>query len=110
MSNFQKAETILEILCFCSIKVFMVWVFFHYFSVCDDKKLYFKGKVYKIIMFCTYIAMISNEIKQKLSNKYYCEKCDYGTDRKSNIYNHNMSAKHTLAMVSNDIKQKLSKN
>jgi len=52
--------------------------------------------------------MISNEIKQKLSKKYFCKNCDYKTERKSNLYNHNLSAKHIKSMISNEIKQKLS--
>jgi len=52
--------------------------------------------------------MFSNDFKQKISNKYYCEKCDYGTCRKSNIDNHYLSAKHHKSMNSNEIKQKLS--
>ena len=52
--------------------------------------------------------MFSNEIKQKLSKKYCCEKCNYITDRKSNLDNHNLSAKHIKSMNSNEIKQKLS--
>jgi hypothetical protein len=52
--------------------------------------------------------MISNEIKQKLSKKYCCKICDYITERKSNLYNHNLSAKHIKSMNSNEIKQKLS--
>ena len=49
-----------------------------------------------------------NKIKQKISKKYCCEKCDYITDRKSNLANHNLSAKHLKSMNSNQIKQKLS--
>ena len=45
--------------------------------------------------------MISNEIKQKLSKKYCCEICDYITERKSNLYNHNLSAKHIKSMIIN---------
>jgi hypothetical protein len=52
--------------------------------------------------------MISNKIKQFLSKKYYCEKCDYNTNRKSNFDNHNLSAKHIKSIISNEIKQKLS--
>jgi len=52
--------------------------------------------------------MFSNKIKQKLSKKYCCEICDYITDRKSNLENHNLSAKHIKSMNSNEIKQKLS--
>jgi len=52
--------------------------------------------------------MISNEIKQKLSKKFCCEKCNYITDRKSNLDNHNLSAKHKKSINGNEIKQKLS--
>jgi len=54
--------------------------------------------------------MFSNKIKQNLSKKYCCEKCDYITNRKSNLDNHNLSAKHIKSMNSNEIKQKLSKD
>ena len=52
--------------------------------------------------------MFSNEIKQKLSKDYCCEKCEYITVRKSNLNNHFLSAKHIKSMNSNEIKQKLS--
>lgn len=52
--------------------------------------------------------MISNEIKQCLSSKYYCKNCDYMTDRKSNINNHYLSTKHIKSIDSNIIKQKKS--
>ena len=54
------------------------------------------------------MATVGNEIKQKLSNKYSCEICDYKTDRKSNYENHLMSAKHQMATDGNSFKQKLS--
>ena len=52
--------------------------------------------------------MFSNKNEQKLSKKYYCEICHYNTDRKSNLDNHNLSAKHIKSMNSNEIKQILS--
>jgi hypothetical protein len=52
--------------------------------------------------------MFSNKIKQKLSKTYCCEKCDYITERKSNLDNHNLSAKHIKSINSNEIKQKIS--
>jgi hypothetical protein len=52
--------------------------------------------------------MFSNKNEQKLSKKYCCEICDYNTDRKSNLDNHNLSAKHIKSMNSNEIKQFLS--
>jgi hypothetical protein len=48
-----------------------------------------------------------NKIKQKLSKKYCCEICDYITDRKSNLDNHNLSAKHIKEINGNEIKQKI---
>jgi len=47
--------------------------------------------------------MISNENKPFSSFKYYCEKCDYGTCKKSNIENHNRTNKH-ISMISNENK------
>ena len=49
--------------------------------------------------------MNGNEIKQKLSNKFLCNYCDYSTSRKSNMTSHIMSAKHKMAMNGNEIKQ-----
>jgi len=49
-----------------------------------------------------------NEIKQKLSKKYFCKKCNYNTDRKSNLENHYLSTKHMLELNGNEIKQKIS--
>ena len=49
--------------------------------------------------------MYGNEIKQKLSNKYNCEICNYNMNRKSNLDNHKKSAKHILSMNGNKIKQ-----
>ena len=54
------------------------------------------------------MTTIDNEIKQKLSNKYYCEKCDYGTSRRSNITSHIMSAKHQKTTLNNVFSAKTS--
>jgi hypothetical protein len=56
------------------------------------------------------MATFGNEIKQKLSKTYCCEICHYNTDRKSNMNNHNLSAKHQTATTSHSFQQKLSKN
>jgi hypothetical protein len=56
------------------------------------------------------MEVFGNNIKQKLSNKYCCEKCDYVTDRKSNFNNHLLSAKHKMEINGSNIKQKLSNN
>jgi hypothetical protein len=54
------------------------------------------------------MELFGNEIKQKLSKKYCCEKCDYNTDRKSNLTNHFKSDKHVKEINGTKIKQKLS--
>ena len=48
------------------------------------------------------------KIKQKLSNKYYCNACDYKTERKSNFDSHIMSAKHKKEITGTIFKQKIS--
>jgi hypothetical protein len=49
-----------------------------------------------------------NDIKQKLSHIFYCEKCEYKTVKKCNMKNHELSAKHIKTTQNNAIKQKLS--
>ena len=56
------------------------------------------------------MEIFGNEIKQKLSKKYSCKKCNYNTDRKSNLDNHLLSTKHNKELNGNEIKQKLSNN
>jgi len=53
------------------------------------------------------MEILSNNFKQKLSNKYCCEVCDYYTDRKSNLNNHLHSKKHQKEINGN---AKLSNN
>ena len=48
------------------------------------------------------------KIKQNLSNKYYCDTCDYKTERKSNFDNHIMSAKHKKEITGTNFKQQIS--
>jgi len=40
------------------------------------------------------MVTLGDKNKQKQVLKYYCEKCDYGTSRKSNFDNHNSTEKH----------------
>jgi hypothetical protein len=56
------------------------------------------------------MATVGNNIKQKISTKYYCELCDYITCRKSNITNHYKSIRHILATNGNIIKQSENNN
>jgi hypothetical protein len=55
-----------------------------------------------------HMEIFGSNIKQKISNKYCCEKCKYFTDRKSNIDNHLLSAKHLREINENNINQTLS--
>ena len=43
--------------------------------------------------------MISNKIMPKLCPKYYCEECDYITDKKSSFDNHLLSVKHNKPII-----------
>jgi hypothetical protein len=54
--------------------------------------------------------MFSNENKPKTSFIFFCEKCEYGTSKKSNINNHYATAKHMKSIVSNENKPKTSSN
>ena len=57
--------------------------------------------------------MLSNNFKPFLSFKFYCEKCHYGTSKKSNMTNHANSIKHKSMenkLNSNDFKPKLSQD
>jgi len=54
------------------------------------------------------MEVFGTNIKQNLSKKYCCKKCGYETDRKSNIDNHLLSAKHLKEVNGTEIKQKLS--
>lgn len=53
------------------------------------------------------MTTLDNEIKQKLSNNFYCECCDYVTSRKFNMETHMLSAKHQKMTTNNAL---LSKN
>ena len=54
------------------------------------------------------MELFGSNIKQKLSKKYCCEKCNYVTDRKSNIDNHVSSSKHLRVINGNNANQILS--
>ena len=56
------------------------------------------------------MEIFGNKIKQNLSKKYCCEICYYNTDRKSNLNNHLLSAKHIKELNGNEIKQKINNN
>jgi len=45
--------------------------------------------------------MFSNFFQAKTSFKFYCENCDYGTSKKSNIDSHYLTAKHQSATIGN---------
>jgi ribosomal protein L37AE/L43A len=54
------------------------------------------------------MTTFDNEIKPKLSHKYFCEKCQYKTIKKCNFSNHLLSAKHIKTTNNNEIKPKIS--
>ena len=45
--------------------------------------------------------MFSNNLQQKTSAKFFCEKCDYHTSKKCNYDDHLLTSKHKQAMVVN---------
>ena len=49
-------------------------------------------------------------IKQKTSNKYWCEICNYITNRKNNLVTHMTTAKHLKELNGTNFKQKISNN
>ena len=51
--------------------------------------------------------MSVNEIMPKLCHKFFCEKCDYGTSKKSSYDNHLISSKHKKSMIVNEIMPKI---
>ena len=51
--------------------------------------------------------MFVNEIMPKICSKFYCEKCDYKTSKKSSYENHLVSIKHNKTTIVNQIMPKL---
>jgi len=51
--------------------------------------------------------MLSNENYAKLCSKFFCEKCQYYTSKKSSFVNHNNSLKHQKSMFGNEKTAKL---
>ena len=47
------------------------------------------------------MTTFDNEIMPNLCSKFYCEKCDYGTSKKSSYNNHLLSARHKKTMKNN---------
>jgi hypothetical protein len=48
-------------------------------------------------------SMDSNKILPKIGSKFYCQKCDYGTCKKSSYDDHLLSNKHIKSIYSNKI-------
>ena len=55
-----------------------------------------------------YMELFGNKIKQKTSNNYYCEKCNFNTVRKSNYDRHILTSKHLKEMYGTKNEQKTS--
>ena len=68
----------------------------------------FFGNFPWLIFRCQYMTTIDNEIKQKLSFKYFCNFCDYKTSKKGNFNTHLNSLKHSKTTVGNNFKPFLS--
>jgi hypothetical protein len=51
------------------------------------------------------MSTFSNNLDKKISYKYFCEKCDYGTCKKSNYNNHCESIKHKYSCLSTNINE-----
>ena len=51
--------------------------------------------------------MFGNQILPKICPKFYCEKCDYGTSKKSSYNDHLLSAKHNKSTIGNQILPKI---
>jgi hypothetical protein len=45
------------------------------------------------------MTTIDNDFVAKSSFEFYCEKCHYGTSKKSNIEKHYLTSKHTKTML-----------
>jgi hypothetical protein len=79
-------------------------------NFCDHKKILFLRKAFKHNLLLLYMTTISNNSLGKLCFKFYCEKCDYGTCKKSSFTNHNESKRHKnkeLATISTIFMPKL---
>jgi len=62
--------------------------------MCDDIFYTFLRKGFKHNLLLLYMTTFSNNSLGKLCFKFYCEKCDYGTSKKSSFTNHNESKRH----------------
>ena len=51
------------------------------------------------------MSTFSNNLDKKISSKYFCENCDYGTSKKSNFNNHCESIKHKYKCLSTNINE-----
>ena len=46
--------------------------------------------------------MVGNKILPKFCHKFYCDKCDYGTSKKSSYNDHLISRKHNKSIIGNE--------
>jgi len=51
------------------------------------------------------MSTFSNNLDKKISSKYFCENCDYGTSKKSNFNNHCESIKHKYKCLSTNVNE-----
>ena len=72
--------------------------------------MYFLEKVFRHIFCCQYMTTIDNEIPAKFCSKYYCEKCDYRTSKKSSFQTHIDSKKHKTNLATTNCNENYAKN
>ena len=53
---------------------------------------------------------LGNKNMPKLCFKFYCEKCDYGTSKKSSFDNHNLSSKHSKSIMETEKESNVNEN
>ena len=64
--------------------------------------LYFFAKNLKLIFCCYYMTTNDNVFLAKISNKFYCDYCDYNTSRKYNFNIHLQSERHKNNKINNE--------
>ena len=82
---------------------------FYIGKCCDANFLHIFGFLRNFLSVVSLMTTIDNDINAKLCSKFYCEKCDYGTCKKSSYDNHVLSAKHTKTTDNNENMPKQSK-
>ena len=67
-------------------------------------------KCLKLFFSKTFMETLGNEIMPKLCSKFYCEKCHYGTSKKSSYDNHKSSLKHLKSIKETEMESNVNEN